>query len=120
MSRILNNGLRALYMPGLVARRHNPLLKVFADRLLANGFAKKAVIGAVMRKLIQLVYDVLKSGKPFDPKFSIKSCNSRRYDPQSFAKAQIKRLTVNVEHPLHRYVYLRALPMDSIPPASFV
>lgn len=70
MCRIGNDGLRAaLYMPGLVARRHNPLLKLFADRLLATGMAKKAVIGAVMRKLVHLMYGVIKSGKPFDPKF---------------------------------------------------
>lgn len=70
MSRIGNNSLRtALYMPGLVARRHNPLLIVFAERLLASGMAPKAVIGAVMRKLVHLIYGVVKSGKPFDPKF---------------------------------------------------
>lgn len=53
-------------MPGLVARRHNPALKVFGDRLSAAGLAPKAVIGAVMRKLAHLIYGVIKSGKPFD------------------------------------------------------
>ena len=57
---------RALYMPGLVARRHNPVLKAFADRLRATGLAPKAVIGAVMRKLAHLIYGVIKSGQPFD------------------------------------------------------
>lgn len=57
---------RALYMPGLVARRHNPVLKVFGDRLSAAGLAPKAVVGAVMRKLAHLIYGVIKSGKPFD------------------------------------------------------
>jgi len=57
---------RALYMPGLVARRHNPALKVFGDRLSAAGLAPKAVVGAVMRKLAHLIYGVIKSGKPFD------------------------------------------------------
>ena len=61
---------RALYMPGLVARRHNPLLKVFGDRLSAAGLAPKAVVGAVMRKLAHLIYGVIKSGQLFDPKFS--------------------------------------------------
>lgn len=60
---------RALYMPGLVARRHNPLLKVFADRLASTGLAPKAVIGAVMRKLTHLVYGVITSGKPFDQNY---------------------------------------------------
>ena len=57
---------RALYMPGLVARRHNPVLKAFGDRLSAAGLAPKAVVGAVMRKLVHLIYGVIKSGKPFD------------------------------------------------------
>jgi transposase len=58
---------RALYMPGLVARRHNPVLKAFGDRLSATGLAPKAVVGAVMRKLAHLIYGVINSGKPFDP-----------------------------------------------------
>ncbi len=57
----------ALYMPGLVARRHNRPLAEFADRLAGAGMAKKAVVGAVMRKLIHLIYGVINSGKPFDP-----------------------------------------------------
>jgi transposase len=57
---------RALYMPGLVARRHNPVLEVFGDRLSAAGLAPKAVVGAVMRKLAHLIYGVIKSGQPFD------------------------------------------------------
>jgi hypothetical protein len=39
-------------MPGLVARRHNEALKLFGDRLAAGGLAPKAVIAAVMRKLL--------------------------------------------------------------------
>ncbi|QFY45226.1 IS110 family transposase [Candidatus Methylospira mobilis] len=57
---------RALYMPGLVARRHNPVLRAFGDRLSTTGLAPKAVVGAVMRKLAHLIYGVIKSGQPFD------------------------------------------------------
>lgn len=67
MSRTGHKALRhALYMPGLVARRHNKTLKVFGDRLTAAGLAPKAVVGAVMRKLAHFIYGVVKSGKPFD------------------------------------------------------
>jgi len=67
LSRTGHQALRnALYMPGLVARRHNEALRVFGDRLRLNGLAPKAVIGAVMRKLAHLIYGVIKSGKPFD------------------------------------------------------
>ncbi|WBS04247.1 IS110 family transposase [Pseudoduganella sp. SL102] len=70
MSKIGNNDLRsALYMPGMVAKRYNTLLKTFAERLSANGMAPKAVTGAVMRKLVHLIYGVVCSGKPFDPNF---------------------------------------------------
>jgi transposase len=60
----------ALYMPALVALRHNPILAAFAQRLLANGLPKKAVVVAVMRKLLHLVYGVLKAQRPFDPAFA--------------------------------------------------
>ena len=59
----------ALYFPALVAQRHNPILRVFAQRLLAAGKPKMAVVVAVMRKLLHLVYGILKSGIPFDPNF---------------------------------------------------
>ncbi len=73
MSRTGHHALRhALYMPGLVARRHNLVLKSFGDRLSANGMAPKAVVGAVMRKLTHLIYGVIHSGQPFDANFSNK------------------------------------------------
>lgn len=68
MSRSGHADLRkALYMPGLVARRRNPVLKAFGDRLQAGGMAPKAVVGAVMRKLAHIIYGVIKSGQPFNP-----------------------------------------------------
>ena len=59
----------ALYMPGLVALRYNPVMKSFGERLAAGGLAPKAVVGAAMRKLVHILYAVIKSGKPFDPEF---------------------------------------------------
>lgn len=38
----------------------------------ANGLAPKAVIGAVMRKLVHLIYGVVKSGKSFDAEIPLK------------------------------------------------
>lgn len=60
---------RALYMPGLVALRHNPVLKDFGERLRASGLAPKAVVGAAMRKLVHLIYGVIRSGQQFNPQF---------------------------------------------------
>ena len=74
ISRMGSRDLRtALYMPALVARRHNPILRSFAERLQANGMAPMAVIGAVARKLIHQIYGVIRSGKPFDPTYLTKS-----------------------------------------------
>jgi transposase len=70
ISRTGNASLRAaLFMPSMVARRHNPILNQFAERLLANGMAKKAVICAVMHKLTHLIYGVIRTGKPFDANY---------------------------------------------------
>lgn len=58
---------RILYMPAVAALRWNPVVKDLAERLKARGKCSMVIIGAVMRKLLHLVYGVLKSGKPFDP-----------------------------------------------------
>lgn len=70
ISRTGSTSLRAaLFMPSLVARRHNPILRLFAERLLATGMSKKAVICAVAHKLTHQIYGVIRSGKPFDPHY---------------------------------------------------
>lgn len=70
LSKIGNRNLRkVLYMPSLVARRYNPLIRNFCERLLARGKSKMAVIGAAMHKLLRQVFGVLKSGQPFNPNF---------------------------------------------------
>jgi transposase len=59
----------ALYMPAVGAQRHNPLLRTSAQRLVQAGVCKMAIVVAVMRKLLHLVYGILKSGPPFDPHY---------------------------------------------------
>jgi transposase len=58
---------RALYMPAVVAKRYNPIIKAFCERLNQRGKRPMEIIGAAMRKLLHIVYGVLKSGKAFDP-----------------------------------------------------
>jgi transposase len=58
---------RALYMPALVSMRLTPWGKAFAQRLAAAGKPKMVILGALMRKLVQIAYAILKTGKPFDP-----------------------------------------------------
>lgn len=64
---------KALYMPAIVARRYNPVIKAFADRLKKAGKPNMVIIAAVMRKLLHIIYGVLKSGMPFDPSFSVQN-----------------------------------------------
>lgn len=59
----------ALFMPAMVAKRCNPLLQPFVQRLQERGHCKMSIIVAVMRKLLHLVYGILKSGQPFDPNY---------------------------------------------------
>ncbi|EFG8200530.1 IS110 family transposase, partial [Escherichia coli] len=42
----------ALFMAGLVATRHNPVIKAFRDRLVAAGKPKMVALVAAMRKLL--------------------------------------------------------------------
>lgn len=60
---------KALYFPALTAKRHNPHLRHFAQRLTDSGKAKMTVVAAVMRKLLVLIYAILKSGHPYDPHY---------------------------------------------------
>ncbi|HVV71163.1 MAG TPA: transposase [Verrucomicrobiae bacterium] len=59
----------ALYMAAVTALRCNPLIRAQADRLHARGKSGKTVICAAMRKLVRLIYGVLKHGQAFDPKW---------------------------------------------------
>lgn len=58
---------RSLYMPAVVAVYRTTWGKAFAARLAAKAKPKMVIIGAMMRKLAQVAFGVLKSGKPFDP-----------------------------------------------------
>jgi len=67
ISRMGNAALRsALYMSALSARRHNPTMVKFADRLENAGKCKKAVLIAVARKTLVLAAAVIRSQKPFN------------------------------------------------------
>jgi transposase len=71
LSKTGNSNLRKmLYMPALTAMQFNPVLKAFYIKLLAKGKPKKVAICAVMRKLVHIIYGVLKSNKPFDAKLA--------------------------------------------------
>jgi transposase len=55
----------ALFMGAMVAKRHNPVLKTFFDRLVAAGKPKMVALIAVARKLITILNAVLRDEKPW-------------------------------------------------------
>jgi transposase len=59
----------ALFMPTLVATRHNPKIKAFRDRLVAAGKSKKSAVLASMKKLVNIMHAVVRQGVGFDPRF---------------------------------------------------
>ena len=64
---------KILFFPAMSAMRHNPICVAFAERLLDKGKAKIVVLGAVMSKLLHLVFGVLKNKEPFNPNHLIKT-----------------------------------------------
>jgi transposase len=68
LSKIGNARLRkALYFPAIRCRS---FFQRWVVGLRQWGKSKMAVIGAVMRKLLHLVYGVLKTGKACDPEWT--------------------------------------------------
>ena len=65
---------KAMYFPALAARRCNPIIVKFCKNLEAKGKSKMASIGAAMRKLVHIVFGVLKTQMPFDPNYKPIMC----------------------------------------------
>ena len=69
-SRISRGGSRylrhALYMPALVALRHEPHLRAFYQRLLSRGKAPLQAVVAVMRKLLHALFAMFRSNQTYD------------------------------------------------------
>ena len=61
---------KALYMPALASIQCNPIIQIFYHRLKENGKNGKVIVCAIMRKLVHLIFGILKSGKLFDPNYA--------------------------------------------------
>jgi transposase len=55
----------ALFMGAMVAKRRNPVLKVFFDRLVAAGKPKMVALVAVARKLLTILNAILRDNRPW-------------------------------------------------------
>jgi transposase len=60
---------KALYMPALVSIQCNPVMIAFYNRLKERGKNGKVIVCAIMRKLVHIIFGILKSGKKFDPNY---------------------------------------------------
>jgi transposase len=68
LSKMGSSPLRAaLYMAAVTALRCNPLVRAQAERLRQKGKSGKTVVCAAMRKLLRLIFGVLKHGQNFNP-----------------------------------------------------
>ena len=68
ISKAGNSHVRSLlYMPALVAQKHNPVIKAFYEKLIREHKPPKSALTACERKLVMICYGALKSKKPFDP-----------------------------------------------------
>ena len=74
MSKVGRSSLRkAFYMPAVVGLRYNPVLVDLRRRLEEAGKPPMLIVGAAMRKLVHIIYGVLKNKMPFDPNYSVKT-----------------------------------------------
>jgi transposase len=55
----------AVFMGAMVAKKHNPVLKVFFDRLVAAGKPKMLALIAVARKLLTILNAILRDNRPW-------------------------------------------------------
>lgn len=74
LTKVGNKRLKtAFYLPALSAKKYNPVVNALAFRLEKKNKEKMVIVAASMKKLLQLSYGVLKSGKPFDPNYALNS-----------------------------------------------
>jgi transposase len=72
MSKVGSTRIRKLlYFPAVSSKRYNPVIIDFCDRIEAQGKSKMVALGGAMRKLLHIIYGVLKSGKPFNAKLHL-------------------------------------------------
>ncbi|NWJ98969.1 MAG: IS110 family transposase [Chloroflexi bacterium] len=64
---------KILYMPSLTAIQYNPLIRALYNRLKAKSKNGMIIVCACMKKLVHIIYGVIKNGKPFNPAYNMKT-----------------------------------------------
>ena len=71
ISRLGSKSIRkVLYMSALVVKNRNPYFQKFVHKLQKKGKAPKVIIIAIMRKLMCILFGMLKNSSNFDPKLA--------------------------------------------------
>ncbi len=71
ISRLGSKSIRkVLYMSALVVKNHNPHFQKFVQKLQKKGKTPKVIIVAIMRKLMCILFGMLKNSSNFDPKLA--------------------------------------------------
>ena len=60
---------RAIWLAATAAILHDPAIKAFYDRKKAQGKHHYVCVGYICRKLVNIIFYVLKSGQPYQPVF---------------------------------------------------
>ena len=58
---------KVVYMAALTAAHHNPVLRTFHQRLIADGKSPKVAIVAVARRMLGIIIALLKTGQKWNP-----------------------------------------------------
>lgn len=64
---------KSLFMPALVASQRNPAVKALYDRLKGKSKNGMIIACACMKKLVQIMFAVVKSNTPFDAGYHLKN-----------------------------------------------
>ena len=61
---------KSFYMPAITSIKYNPLIKALAERLDKAGKPKMVIVIAAMRKLLHIIYGVLKNKTLFNERIT--------------------------------------------------
>jgi len=64
---------KILYMPALSAIQYNPFVNALYSRLKAKSKNGMIIACACMKKLVHIIYGVIKNGKPFNSAYNLKT-----------------------------------------------
>lgn len=81
-----------LYMVTLASLRHNPLIRELYKKHLAKGMNKQAAIGALMHKILRIVFGMLKNKTSFDPEIDRKNSQKVIVKKEKITKIKVRHM----------------------------